>query len=164
MKDLIKSLKETSSKVIALAGSDYEGLVGRINEILTMNNGESDIDFKIAVVVDFEEPEYINIEDSHPHLNGTSIEQVIFADESIQELGFYKGTDEQFAFHLNGKVICPHCFTPMEQVIETQYDDISWHWNEEKKTYEKYNAGASDGKKCSICNEYIDDPDEIFQY
>lgn len=157
-------LNGTNGTVIALSGSDYEGLKGSFVEILTENNGETGENFKIAIVVDFEEPEYSSVEVTHPHLNGTSINQLIFADEAIEDLGFYKDECTEFAYHLNGKRICPSCNAPMDSVIELQYDDISWYWNEQEQYYEKMSVGGSEGKKCGSCNVYIEDQNENFSY
>lgn len=154
----------TGRKVIGLKGTDYEGLVGAVERVL--EQGETEQPFEIGIVVTFEEPEHSTVEYTHPHLNGTSIEEVIFIDEDIQkELAFYEEEDDEFSYTLDGKAVCPNCYRPIELVFETQYTDLSWKWNAEEKQYIKsHDTGDSDGKKCPDCDGRIEDEQEVFAY
>lgn len=166
MKTFIEYLENISLNVIGLQGTDYEGLIGTIDRVLTKNNGETNSDFKMAIVVDFQEPEYPSIKSTHPHLNGTSIHQVIFTDtdDSIRDLGFFRNINSNFAHDLNGKIVCPSCYVPLNRFIETKYDDTNWYWDEEEKKYIKECERTSEGKKCDNCYYELEGPQASHHY
>jgi hypothetical protein len=147
--------------VIALKGSDYEGLKGRISEVKYGADKETENETILDIYVDFEEPEYTSVETTHPHLNGTSISDVICGED---ELGFLFQEEDSFHKTADGKAVCPHCFVAMERVTETQHDDISWVF--EEGNYVKHSGmGDSNGKRCDQCDGVLDDPnEEVFSY
>lgn len=149
-------------KVIGLKGSDYEGLEGCISEVKYGTDRETENETVLDIYVDFEEPEYASVETTHPHLNGTSISDVICGED---ELGFkFESEEAPFYTTADGKAVCPHCYAPLDRVTETQYDDIVWNFENGK--YVKENGmGSSDGKRCDQCNGVLEDPNEdVFGY
>lgn len=148
-------------RVIGLKGSDYEGLEGTIDEFQYGAEKETENETILDIHVDFEEPEFSSVEDTHPHLNGTSISDVICGED---ELGFIFEDGAPFYTTSDGKAVCPHCYAPLNRVTETQSEDISWDFT--KGYYVKTNGmGDSDGKRCGECDGRLDDPDEeVFRY
>lgn len=147
--------------VIGLKDSDYGGLEGTISEIKYGTDKETENETILDIYIDFEEHEYASIETTHPHLNGTGIGQVICGED---ELGFNFDDSSPFYVTADGKVVCPHCYEAMDRVNETQHDDITWTF--QNGEYVKENAdGSSDGKKCDVCDGFIEDADEeVFRY
>lgn len=144
-------------RVLAINACEYEGLERTISDVRTGKNKEFGNEGYFEIIVDFEEPKYSSVKETHPHLNGTSIEQVACNEF---ELAFkLEGEDELFFKMLDGRVACPNCYAPMNTVRETQYDDITWTFVDGK--YVKENGlGSSDGKYCDQCNHTLDDDDE----
>ncbi len=51
-----------------------------------------------------------------------------------------------------GKFICPNCGKPMNKVTQTQYDDITWEWDDEDKRYVKKDSGSAEHCHCGECD------------
>lgn len=149
-------------KVLALKGTDYAGLQGYITEIRKGSEKETEnTPNTLDIYVDFEEMKFAD-DVTHPHLKGTSIHQVIM-DEN--ELAFYLNELEKdvYPISIEGMYVCLNCFTPLDYVTETQYDDLVWTWDE--GFYTKGNSGGSEGKRCPYCNVYIEDfQEKMFPY
>lgn len=45
---------------------------------------------------------------------------------------------------------CPYCGAKLK-VRQTQYEFLSWVWNEGKKCYEKVESGDADPPECAEC-------------
>ncbi|MCB4791252.1 MAG: hypothetical protein LHV68_05130 [Elusimicrobia bacterium] len=55
-----------------------------------------------------------------------------------------------------GRYICPACNKPMNSVIQTMYDDITWTWDIKTKQYVKSQGGDAEDPKCGECYAKID--------
>lgn len=149
-----------SAKVVGLKDTDYEGLTGFIESIHSGIDRQTENDSKLDIVVTFSELEHVTLNESHPHLNGTSIADVILGED---EIGFYKNEEDDFSFTIEGKVVCPNCFAPLDRVKETKYEDICWVWNDELKKYNKKTNPDSDGIRCDQCDVSIEDANQFFK-
>lgn len=142
--------------VTGIEVSDYKGLQGVITDIKYGQDKETENETVLDIYVDFEEPEYSSVEETHPHLNGTSINQVICGED---ELGFLMDEHNGIYLSVEGKAVCPHCFIAMDGVNETQTTEICWNF-ENGKYVKKTGDLSSEGKHCVSCNGYIEDVNE----
>lgn len=149
---------EVGMRGIATEESDYKGLEGTVSEIRYGDQRETENDTILEIIMDFEEPTHGSLEELYPVLNGTGIEQVIMGEDMM---GFYFDGGNP-ALTPEGKIVCPDCYKALDTVTETQYDDITWSF--EDGEYRKSNAGSSDGKKCPECNAYIEAEEDILGY
>lgn len=67
--------------VIGLPGSDYEGLEGVVTDIYYGENRETENDTIVDIEVDFKN--VCELEETHPHLNGTGIEGVMMGEDEL---------------------------------------------------------------------------------
>lgn len=74
---------EAGMEVVALKDSDYEGLFGTIDAVLYGKDKETENDTVLDIVVTFKEEEGRKIDETHPHLNGTSICEVIMGEDEL---------------------------------------------------------------------------------
>ncbi|MFJ8531195.1 hypothetical protein [Bacillus sp. NPDC094106] len=151
---------EAGVEVVALKGSDYEGLFGTIEAVHYGNEKETENDTVLDIVVTFEEEDGRKIEETHPHLNGTSICEVIMGED---ELGFFFGVNDDFAKQLDGKYVCPSCGKGMDAVTENQAEDIQWDFKD-GEYHKSTDKGYSNGKKYGECGCKFNDENEVFSY
>jgi hypothetical protein len=138
--------------------SAYKGLEGTVSEIRYGNEKETEKDSILEIVMDFEEPPHGDLEEIFSGINGTGMKQLFLGEDMV---GFYFDGGN-LALTLEGKIVCPDCHKALDTVTETQYDDITWSF--ENGEYHKSNSGASDGKKCPECNAYIEAEEDILGY
>ncbi|MFF2532343.1 hypothetical protein ACFVS2_25875 [Brevibacillus sp. NPDC058079] len=155
---------EVGMRVLATDETNYAGLFGSITEIRYGDQKETENDTILEIVVDFEQPENLNLEETNPGLNGTGIDQIIMSEE---DLGFKFLSEEfidyNFYMMANRKIVCPNCLYPVERVIEEQYEEITWTFK--NGDYEKETGvGRSDGKRCGKCKNLLQDTNEFFAY
>lgn len=151
---------EAGLEVVALKGSDYEGLFGTIDDVLYGKDKKTENETVLDIIVTFKEEEGRGIAETHPHLNGTSICEVIMGED---ELAFFFTDSDKLAQQLDGKYICPSCGVGMSSVTEYQGETIQWDF-EDGEYQKSITNGYSDGKKCGECNSKINDEDEVFSY
>lgn len=72
---------EVGMSVIALPGSDYEGLEGVISDIYYGDKRETENDTIVDIEVDFKH--VVPVEETHPHLNGTGIDGVMMGEDEL---------------------------------------------------------------------------------
>ncbi|HDR7922675.1 hypothetical protein [Bacillus paranthracis] len=151
---------ESGMEVVALKDSDYKGLFGTIDAVLYGKDKETENDTVLDIVVTFKEEEGRKIEETHPHLNGTSICEVIMGED---ELGFFFTVSNNLAQQLDGKYVCSACGKGMTSITEHQGETIQWTF--EDGDYQKSITNEySDGKKCGECGCEINDENEVFSY
>lgn len=150
-------LIERGMNVIGLKDSDYEGLKGHISDIKYGTNMESENESILDIYVNFVEMDNVSIDTTHPHLNGTSISEVICGED---ELGFMFNSEDPFFTTADEKAVCPHCFEPLVRVTETQTEDICWNFTDGKYVKEDV-SGSSNGKSCDTCNGDLEDTNEV---
>lgn len=46
---------------------------------------------------------------------------------------------------------CVQCGHPLNVIIQTQYEDLKWTWDEEAKSYSKHDSGDADKPSCYWC-------------
>lgn len=151
-------LLETGLRVICLKQESYEGLKGTITEIRYGNKRETENNSIVEIIVDFDELLHQSVDESHPHLNGTSIGQVVMCEET---LGIY--FDANPPRTLDNKIVCESCYESLDMITETQNDHITWNLTDGE--WLKTQSGDSDGKRCHLC-DYVFDliSEEILPY
>jgi hypothetical protein len=152
--------KSFSQKVIGLKGSLYEGLIGKINLKNVYERTDNSVE-QVYIVVDFEPSDYMCIVESHPHLERELIKGVYC---NKNELGFFKNENDEFSFTWDGKVVCPRCYSGLNSVVETQYDDITWLWDVSEGRYRKVSSRGTNGKICPLCYGIIQDKEKFLVY
>ena len=46
---------------------------------------------------------------------------------------------------------CVHCGEPLDRILQTQYDDLTWTWNAESMSYDKHDGGDAEKPYCGNC-------------
>ena len=150
---------EIGLRIIAI-NSYYDGLYGTISDIKYGEDKETENEGILDIYVDFEEPENGTLEELYPQLNGTGIDMVIMGEE---QLGFFFD-DAPLSVSINGKAVCPNCYTEMDVINETQYDDIQWTFKDGEYVKENL-AGDTNGKRCGNCDNLLpEDEEQFFMY
>lgn len=54
-----------------------------------------------------------------------------------------------------GRIVCPVCRTPMDEIQQTMYDYITWGWDKKNKMYCKATDGDADKPKCGHCDSIL---------
>lgn len=117
---------QPGDSVIALKGTDYEGLMGYVEEVRYGDAKETETDCLVEIVVTYNDSDE-DVAISHPHLNGTSICEVVMNEG---ELGFYwPDKDDQFFLTDKGRMVCPHCCDVMMNVKIESIRTETFKWN-----------------------------------
>lgn len=155
-------------KVFAL-DTDYKGLEGWIIDVKEGEEKETENESILDIYVAFEET--YDLEKTHPHLYDTwsfpnevippALDCVIMAEDM---LAYYQEEEDELPITLAGLYVCNNCDEILDHVFETQYDDITWNFEDGR--YIKYNgSGETEGKRCPYCNIRInDDEEKMFPY
>jgi len=54
-----------------------------------------------------------------------------------------------------GRLICPNCGMPMENISFTFYEITRWKWNDKTKRYERIPTDGDTAYKCVHCGKQI---------
>lgn len=46
---------------------------------------------------------------------------------------------------------CVHCGEALDTILQTQYTDLTWTWDEESKSYHKQDGGDAEKPYCGNC-------------
>ena len=46
---------------------------------------------------------------------------------------------------------CVHCGEPLDAILQTQYCDLTWHWDKESMSYRKHDSGDAEKPYCGNC-------------
>jgi len=125
---------EVGMNVVALPESSYEGLGGVITDILYGENRETENETILDIVVDFEA--FSPLETTHPHLNGTGIEDVFMGED---ELAFY--IDSKFV-SAKGQLYCEECSELKDKIVQFSEEAHAWTWTGDKYEYSVSHSGS----------------------
>lgn len=151
-------------KVLAI-DSDYKKLNGWIIDIKKGEEKETENETLLDIYVAFEETD--DLIKTHPHLWDResfpnevippALDCVIMGED---ELAYYQEEEDELPITLEGIFVCTNCGEKLDHVTETQYDDITW-WFEDGRYIKYEGSGDTNHKRCPYCDIRIDDDQQI---
>lgn len=124
-------------EVVSLAGKRNAGIKGVITGLVL---GPDNTASGVKICVDYDED---------------NMDCLIFEKD---ELGFFiESRNTPLFFTIEGIPVCPHCYEPLENIVETREISLKWSFNDGE--YSEDLDSDSTGKCCDLCGQEIDNDD-----